>query len=98
MRRDVANVANIVLRTTDLSAVETTSRAVVLRRLRGHDAVFRILTRSAAVSVLVILGGVIVALVSGALPALHAFGIGFLTTSTWNPVTEKFDPDRRLRN
>jgi phosphate transport system permease protein len=58
--------------------------------LRRADTVFRILTRTCTLGVLVILGGVIVALVSGSLPALRAFGIGFLTTEVWNPVTEKF--------
>src|SRR5262249_17261972 len=39
---------------------------------------------------LVILGGVIVSLVSGALPAFAGFGWHFLATDSWNPVTEKF--------
>jgi phosphate transport system permease protein len=54
------------------------------------DAVFRNLTRTAAVAVLIILGGIIVSLVYGSLPALRTFGIGFLFTESWNPVTEKF--------
>ena len=66
------------------------SRAAVLRRLRLSDAVFRILTRSAAIAVLALLGGVIVALLAGAWPALQKFGFGFITTETWNPVTETF--------
>jgi phosphate transport system permease protein len=37
-----------------------------------------------------ILGGVIVALVEGALPALRTFGVAFLFADVWNPVTEKF--------
>jgi phosphate transport system permease protein len=51
---------------------------------------FRLLTRSAAVGVLVLLGGVMLSLVIGAWPAFAEFGLGFLTTQTWNPVTEKF--------
>jgi phosphate transport system permease protein len=47
-------------------------------------------TFAAAVTVLLILGGVIAALVEGALPALSAFGLNFVTTQSWNPVTEKF--------
>jgi phosphate transport system permease protein len=54
------------------------------------DAAFRGLTFLFALLVLLILGGVIVALVDGALPALHAFGISFVVTEVWNPVTEKF--------
>ena len=65
-------------------------RAAVLRRLRLGDAGFHQVTRAAAVAVLVILGGVIVSLIAGALPALREFGFGFLFTEVWNPVTEKF--------
>jgi phosphate transport system permease protein len=54
------------------------------------DFLFRYLTFLFALLVLLILGGVIVALVDGALPALRTFGIGFLFTDVWNPVTEKF--------
>lgn len=70
--------------------VESSARAAVLKRLRGEDALFRMLTRASAVTVLVILGGVIVALIVGAAPAFHAFGLKFLSTEAWNPVTERF--------
>jgi phosphate transport system permease protein len=83
-------VADFALQFTFPGAAEAAARAAVLKRLRGTDTAFRILTRSAAVAVLVILGGVIVALVSGGLPAFRAFGFEFLTTEVWNPVTEKF--------
>jgi phosphate transport system permease protein len=39
---------------------------------------------------LVILGGVLVALVDGAWPALSHFGFGFFVGAAWNPVTENF--------
>ena len=52
--------------------------------------VFRSATWVFAVFVLLILTGVIVSLVAGALPALEHFGWGFITSSDWNPVTEKF--------
>jgi phosphate transport system permease protein len=54
------------------------------------DPAFRGATAFFAVLVLVILGGVIVSLINGALPALDAFGWHFLATDSWNPVTEKF--------
>ena len=62
------------------------------RRAAGGagDAVFRALTFLFAVLVLLILCGVIVSLVDGALPALRQFGFGFLVGTAWNPVTEKF--------
>jgi phosphate transport system permease protein len=54
------------------------------------DAIFRTLTFLFALLVLLILGGVIVSLIDGSLPALRAFGFAFVTRQTWNPVTEKF--------
>ena len=54
------------------------------------DGVFRALTFLFALAVLLILGGVMVALIDGALPALRRFGVAFLYTDVWNPVTEKF--------
>ena len=66
------------------------ARAKILNRLRLADAGFRALTCTAAVGVLVILGGVIIALIEGSLPALRTFGFGFLFEEVWNPVTEKF--------
>ncbi|HLK82649.1 MAG TPA: phosphate ABC transporter permease subunit PstC [Xanthobacteraceae bacterium] len=66
------------------------SRTKVLGRLRARDLVFRHLTRAAAILVLIILSGVIIALIEGSLPALQAFGFDFLLEERWNPVTEKF--------
>jgi phosphate transport system permease protein len=65
-------------------------RSVVIRRLRLGDAGFHHLTRGAAIAVLVILSGIIIALFLGSLPALRAFGVGFLYQEVWNPVTEQF--------
>ena len=65
-------------------------RARALGRMRRNDIGFRVLTRGAALLVLVILGAVIIALVHGAWPALRAFGLHFLVEERWNPVTERF--------
>ncbi|HZR37445.1 MAG TPA: phosphate ABC transporter permease subunit PstC [Nevskia sp.] len=61
-----------------------------LRRHGIRDTVLRNATRSAALTVLLLLGGVIISLIHGSLPAFKAFGFGFFVTETWNPVTEKF--------
>ena len=66
------------------------SRARTLTKLRVTDNAFRHITRAAAVGVLLILGGVILSLFEGALPAFRAFGLNFLVQESWNPVTEKF--------
>jgi phosphate transport system permease protein len=65
-------------------------RAGALARIALADKVFFQVTRAAAVVVLIILGGVIVSLVHGSMPAIKAFGFGFLASQSWNPVTEKF--------
>ena len=51
---------------------EAASRSKALARLRLGDIAFRHLTRAAAIAVLLMLGGVIVSLVIGSLPALQA--------------------------
>ena len=61
-----------------------------LGRFRFGDVFFNYLTRAAAIAVLIILGGVIVALIRGSLPALQTFGLNFLIEERWNPVTERF--------
>ncbi len=73
-----------------MSGAEASSRAGVLRRLRTTDLVFHGLTRAAALVVLALLSGVILALIIGAAPALGTFGLSFLVTEVWNPVTEQF--------
>jgi phosphate transport system permease protein len=65
-------------------------REKVLRRFELGDTAFRILTRTCAITVLLLLGGVIISLIEGSLPALGKFGFGFLTSQAWNPVTENF--------
>jgi phosphate transport system permease protein len=61
-----------------------------LDRQRLQDAAFRGTTQLFAWGVLVLLGGVVVALAAGAVPAFQKFGWGFLTSDAWNPVTERF--------
>lgn len=64
--------------------------AASLRRQNLWDALLRNTTRAAAISVLVLLGAVIASLIQGSIPSIKAFGWGFLTSTSWNPVTEKF--------
>jgi phosphate transport system permease protein len=83
-------VSEVALNDTTLRGNEARSRAAVLHRLRATDTAFRILTRTAVLAVLAILSGVILALVIGSVPALKAFGLGFVGSEIWNPVTEQF--------
>ncbi len=66
------------------------SRDATVRRFALTDAIFHALTRAAAILVLVLLGGVAISLFAGSWPALSTFGFSFLTSESWNPVTEKF--------
>ncbi|MBN9020150.1 MAG: phosphate ABC transporter permease subunit PstC [Rhizobiales bacterium] len=61
-----------------------------MSRLRAGDLFFNWVTFAAALTVLILLGGVIISLIHGSIPAFQAFGLDFLTTQRWNPVTEKF--------
>ncbi len=54
------------------------------------DTLFRSVTRLSAFAVLALLLAIIASLIVGSMPAIHAFGFGFLTSSDWNPVTDKF--------
>jgi len=60
------------------------------RRAVRLDWAFRGVTRFFAVAVLVLVAAILAALAVGAWPALDRFGPGFLISSEWNPVTERF--------
>ncbi len=66
------------------------ARQAALQRLRRSDAVFRSVTHGAALLVLAILFAIAVSLMIGAWPAMREFGLGFVSSHSWNPVTEKF--------
>lgn len=83
-------MSEVALNDTNLAAGEAASRAAILKRLRVSDIAFRLLTRGAALLVLALLSGVILALVIGSVPALKTFGFDFVASKVWNPVTEQF--------
>src|SRR5579859_1379806 len=60
------------------------------RRMRIQDALFHGLTQFFALIVLLLLGGVVVSLIIGSWPVITTFGLGFLATEVWNPVTDRF--------
>jgi phosphate transport system permease protein len=83
-------VVDVALQGTAVSQPVAVSRARVLARLRVTDTAFHHITRAAAITVLILLGGVILSLFSGALPVFREFGFNFVIDQRWNPVTEKF--------
>ena len=83
-------MVDVALQGGVMAGAARADRGKVLQRLRYRDTAFRYLTRAAAITVLIILSGIIVSLVHGSWPALRAFGFGFLVNEVWNPVTEQF--------
>jgi phosphate transport system permease protein len=61
-----------------------------LRRSYRTERAFRQMTLACALIVAAMFGGIIWSLFDGAWPAIREFGIGFLFTEAWNPVTEEF--------
>jgi phosphate transport system permease protein len=60
------------------------------RRQRLLDRLWVGTNRLFGVGVLVLLAAVLVTLAIGSAPAFRRFGLGFLVTQSWNPVTEQF--------
>ncbi len=83
-------MVDVALQSGAMPVTRQVDRSKVLQRLRLRDSGFRHLTRIAAITVLLILSGIIVSLVHGSWPALNTFGFSFLYTEVWNPVTEQF--------
>jgi len=54
------------------------------------DAIFSACAHAAGVFVLILLGAIIVLLFLGGLPEFESAGFSFLSSPSWNPVTEKF--------
>ncbi len=57
---------------------------------RWDDHLFRLLIRASALSLLLIVLGMVAVLTMEALPSIRAFGWRFLVTSTWDPVAQRF--------
>jgi phosphate transport system permease protein len=80
-------VTDIAMKQVAVNA-DSADRAQALAAFKLGDRAFYWLTRCAAMSVLLLLGGIIVTLFAGALPAMEAFGFEFLWTSRWAPQLE----------
>lgn len=74
----------------DLIIAEPAATLSRAGRYQRQDRYFQWLTGGFALFVLLLLGGIVLSILDGAWPALRQFGVGFLVTETWNPVTEKF--------
>ena len=54
------------------------------------DNIFRIITLACGMAILVIMAGVFWELIRNSQPSIAKFGLGFITSNTWNPVTQEF--------
>jgi phosphate transport system permease protein len=62
----------------------------VMRNQRIQDFLFHKLTMGFALSVLLVLVGIIISLIIGAWPALREFGPSFITSVEWDPVNDQY--------
>ncbi|MCG2595003.1 phosphate ABC transporter permease PstC [Ramlibacter sp. XY19] len=65
-------------------------RAQPMRSGAVADRLFGWTARAAALVTLALLLGILASLVVGAAPAIEKYGLGFFTSSTWDPVSEEF--------
>lgn len=86
--------ANPPAATADMLAPEEAERHAAMhstmRKQRIQDFVFHKVTMLFAASVLLVLVGIIISLIVGAIPAFHEFGPGFITSIEWDPVNDKY--------
>jgi phosphate transport system permease protein len=61
-----------------------------MRNQRIQDFLFHKLTMGFALSVLLVLVGIIISLMIGAWPALREFGLPFITSVEWDPVNDQY--------
>jgi phosphate transport system permease protein len=61
-----------------------------MRKQRMQDFLFHKVTMLFAASVLLVLIGIIVSLIIGAIPAFREFGPGFITRVEWDPVNDQY--------
>jgi phosphate transport system permease protein len=61
-----------------------------MARLRAGDEISVLVTLAATISILVVVGLIVFELWLNSRPAIKAFGLGFLTTSRWDPNNDQF--------
>jgi len=71
-------------------AASDQSLLATMRNQRIQDFLFHKVTLGFALSVLLVLVGIIISLMIGAWPAFKEFGPAFITTIEWDPVNDKY--------
>ncbi len=78
----------MAVHSTSMEAAGPYDRAKALSAFKFGDAAFYWITRASAISVLLILGGIILSLIVGAWPAIREYGLPFLWTARWAPAAD----------
>lgn len=78
----------MALQSSSMQSADTFDRAKALSAFKFGDRAFYWTTRACAISVLLILGGIILSLFAGAWPALREYGLAFLWTQRWAPAAD----------
>lgn len=81
-------VADMAVESNVIDAAGPYDRAKALSAFKLGDVTFYWITRLSAISVLLILGGIIVSLIIGAVPAMKEYGFAFLWTQRWAPSAD----------
>src|SRR6201998_4254293 len=81
-------VADMAVQSDAMEAAGPYDRARALNAFRLGDVTFYWITRSCAISVLLILGGIILSLIVGAWPAMKEYGLAFMWTQRWAPSAD----------
>lgn len=81
-------MADMAVQGDVMEAAGPYDRAKALSAFKVGDLTFYWITRISAISVLLILGGIILSLIAGAWPAMKEFGFAFLWTQRWAPSAD----------
>jgi phosphate transport system permease protein len=65
-------------------------KPIYLKQRINLDPAFRWLTIACGVFILLLLAGILIELIHGSRLSLDKFGLGFLFSQSWNPVTEEY--------
>ena len=83
-------MTDISLQQDQQTLADLSARKQSARRAGAGDFRFRLAAQLAALLVLAIFAGVIGSLIIGAMPAIKAFGFGFIVDEAWRPTREHF--------
>lgn len=83
-------MTDAIVHQTMSASSKNMTREKALSSLRLSDVIFKNATLTCALIVLFLLGGVIVSLIKGSIPAFQTQGFAFFVSQSWNPVTDKF--------